>query len=259
MKNRIFIATAGALLLVMSAVSCNCGKEITISKDVLMDKIKGGWAAQTIGCTYGGPTEFRYRSVMIPDSIAIAWPDDYVSTTMTYNKNLYDDVYMDLTFVKVFDEYGLDAPVDSFATAFANAGYNLWHANQQARYNILHGIMPPESGHWLNNPHADDIDFQIEADYAGLMSPGMVDAACHYSDGIGHIMNYGDGWYGGVYVAAMYSLAFVYDNINTVVTEALKAIPVESRYYKGMQDVMRRTRRIGKQPGSWLRRITVRT
>ena len=68
---------------------------------------------------------------------------------------------MDLTFVEVFDRLGLDAPADSFAMAFATAGYTLWHANQSARYNILQGIMPPQSGHWLNNPHADDIDYQI--------------------------------------------------------------------------------------------------
>jgi hypothetical protein len=30
-------------------------KEIPL--DVLQDKIKGGWAGQTISCTYGGPTE----------------------------------------------------------------------------------------------------------------------------------------------------------------------------------------------------------
>lgn len=37
---------------------------------------------------------------------------------------------------------------------------------QAARYNILHGsIMPPASGHWKNNPHADEADFQIEADF----------------------------------------------------------------------------------------------
>lgn len=84
---------------------------------------------------------------------------------------------MDLTFVEVFDRLGLDAPVDSIAMAFATAEYRLWHANQAARYNILNGIMPPESGHWLNNPHADDLDFQIEADFAGLMNPGMPNSA----------------------------------------------------------------------------------
>jgi hypothetical protein len=115
---------------------------------------------------------------------------------------------MDLTFVDVFEKEGLDAPVASHAKAYANAAYRLWHANQAGRYNILNGVEPPESGHWLNNPHADDIDFQIEADFAGLMSPGMPNTAATIGDGIGHIMNYGDGWYGGVYVSAMYALLF---------------------------------------------------
>ena len=35
------------------------------------------------------------------------------------------------------------------------------------------------------------------------MSPGMPNTASEISDKIGHIMNYGDGWYGGVYVGAM--------------------------------------------------------
>lgn len=213
--------------------------EISMDKEVLMDKIKGGWAGQTIGCTYGGPTEFRYNGTMIQDYVSIDWPDGYINWWYENAPGLYDDVYMDLTFVDVFDRLGLDAPVDSFAMAFAKAGYMLWHANQAARYNILQGIMPPASGHWLNNPHADDIDYQIEADYAGLMSPGMPNTASEISDKIGHIMNYGDGWYGGVYVGAMYSLAFVSDDIEFVVTEALQTIPAESRYYQCMSDVIR--------------------
>lgn len=44
-------------------------------------------------------------------------------------------------------------------------------------------------------------------------------------------MAYGDGWYGGVYVAAMYSLAYVSDDIEYIVTEGLKAIPQQSRFY----------------------------
>ena len=213
--------------------------EVILTKAQLMDKIKGGWAGQTIGCTYGGPTEFRYPGTMIQDYIPIEWPDGIIKWYYENSPGLYDDVYMDLTFVDVFDRLGLDAPVDSFAMAFATAGYSLWHANQSARYNILNGIMPPASGHWLNNPHADDIDFQIEADFAGLMSPGMINTATGISDKIGHIMNYGDGWYGGVYVAAMYALAFVSDDIEFVVTEALKTIPEKSVFYQSMSDVIR--------------------
>jgi hypothetical protein len=211
-------------------------KEIAL--DVLQDKIKGGWAGQTISCTYGGPTEFRFRSKMIPDDHEIPWYDGYLKETYDGRPGLYDDIYMDLTFVEVFEKEGLDAPARSFAKAFACANYMLWHANQCARYNILNGIMPPDSGHWLNNPCAEDIDFQIEADFAGLMSPGMVNTSAEISDKIGHIMNYGDGWYGGVYVAAMYALAFISDDIQYVVEEALKVIPAKSQYAQCMQDVI---------------------
>jgi hypothetical protein len=204
-----------------------------------MDKIKGGWAGQTIGCTYGGSTEFSFNGTMIQDYTPIEWYDGYIKWWYENIPGLYDDVYMDLTFVDVFDRLGLDAPVDSFAMAFAKAGYTLWHANQAARYNILQGILPPASGHWLNNPHADDIDYQIEADYAGLMSPGMPNAASDISDRIGHIMNCGDGWYGGVYVGAMYALAFVSDDMEFVVAEALKTIPEQSTYYQCMSDVIK--------------------
>ncbi len=38
-----------------------------LSRAELLDKIKGGWAGQVIGCTFGGPTEFRFPGAMIPD------------------------------------------------------------------------------------------------------------------------------------------------------------------------------------------------
>lgn len=218
-----------------------CGgkqKSVTLSKEVLMDKIKGGWAGQTFGCTFGGPTEFRYNGRIIEDSVEIQWPEHYHLWWFQNSSSLYDDIYMDLTFVDMFDKYGLDVPVDTIAQAFAHASYKLWHANQAARSNILKGLPVPACGHWKNNPHADDIDFQIEADFAGLMAPGMPNSAAEVCDRIGHIMCYGDGWYGGVYVAAMYSLAFVSDDIEQVVTEALKVIPPQSDYYKCIDEVI---------------------
>ncbi len=209
-----------------------------ISKQELLNKIKGGWAGQVIGVTYGGPTEFQFNGTMINDYVPIEWYDGYIRKTMTENAGLYDDLYMDLTFVDVFEKFGLDAPVSAHALAYANAEYMLWHANQAGRYNILNGIKAPQSGHWLNNPHADDLDFQIESDFAGLMSPGMPNTAAIVGDSIGHIMNYGDGWYGGVYISAMYSLAFTSNDINYVVTEGLKMIPKESTFYQCINDVI---------------------
>lgn len=241
MKNKLMKSIFAIAATAMVLMSCGSGtpSEVSISKETLQDKIKGGWAGQTIGCTFGGPTEFRYRGTMINDNIPIEWPDGYIKYYFDSFPGLYDDIYMDLTFVEVFEKEGIDAPIESFEKAFSSAGYMLWHANQQSRYNILNGISSPAAGYWENNPHADDIDFQIEADYAGIMSPGMVNAAAHYCDGIGHMMNYGDGWYGGVYVAAMYALAFVSDDINYIVNEALKVIPQQSKYYRCMSDVIK--------------------
>ena len=216
----------------------NDGDFVDISMEVLQDKIKGGWAGQVIGCTYGGPTEFQWNGTMIGDHVPIPWDDTRMLWYYENSPGLYDDVYMDLTFVEVFEKHGLDAPDSLHALAFARAEYPLWHANQAARYNILNGIMPPASGHWKNNPHADDIDFQIEADFAGLMSPGMVNSAADIGWRIGHIMNYGDGVYGGIYVASMYALAFVYDDIEFVVEEALKTIPPQSEFYQCIADVI---------------------
>lgn len=226
-------------LLCLFGCSASAQQMLTLSKSKLHDKIKGGWAGQVIGVTFGGPYEFRFNGSFIQDYQPLVWYDGYIKKTMIETPGLYDDLYMDLTFVDVFEKYGLDAPVDSFANAFANAGYMLWHANQAARYNILNGIKAPLSGHWRNNPHADDIDYQIEADYAGLMSPGMPNAASRISDKIGHIMNYGDGFYGGVFIGAMYSMAFVSDDPGFIVAQAIKTIPQQSQFYQCINDVIR--------------------
>ena len=241
MKNIFNLLVILAAIIIVS--SCQTNKppksEVIITKAELSDKIKGGWAGQVIGCTYGGPTEFQWNGTMIGDHVPIPWDSTHMLWYYENFPGLYDDVYMDLTFVDVFEKNGLDASDSLHALTFARAQYPLWHANQAARYNILNGIMPPASGHWKNNPHADDIDFQIEADFAGLMSPGMINSAVEISNRIGHIMNYGDGVYGGIYVASMYSLAFVHRDIEFIVEEALRTIPQESGFYQCIADIIK--------------------
>lgn len=244
------------LLLAVAIFSCkNRGEDtdtgfFTLSETDLRDKIKGAWAVQTIGVTYGGPTEFRYNKRMIPDSVMLEWSDTTMLHWMNFIPGLYDDIYMDLTFVEVMEKEGLDAPQAAFGEAYANAKYFLWHANQQGRYNILNGIKPPQSGHWLNNPHADDIDFQIEADFAGIMNPGMPNSASVMCDKVGHVMNSGDGYYGGVFVANMYSHAFLTDSIPAIVEKALASIPPLSTFYQCIADVIRWHRQF---PDDWKR------
>lgn len=110
------------MLLLMNTVEA---KDFKISKEQLLDKIKGAWATQVIGVTFGGPTEFRYRGAFIPDYQPIAWNEGLMKWWYENAPGLYDDIYMDLTFVEVFEKEGLDAPVESFAYSYANADYML--------------------------------------------------------------------------------------------------------------------------------------
>lgn len=234
-----WVKWALVLGLLSGIISVEAQTTLVLKSADLKDKIRGGWAGQTIGVTYGAPVEFHYLGSMINDYQPLEWYDGLLKKSMIEGPGIYDDLYMDITFVEVFDRLGIHAPDTAHANAFAHAGYMLWHANQSARYNILKGMKPPASGFWLNNPHADCIDFQIEADFAGLMSPGMPQAAARVADQIGHIMNYGDGWYGGVFVSGMYALSFTRKSVAEVVREALKLIPENTRFHSCIADVIR--------------------
>lgn len=222
-----------SLIVLITFSACKTDKTgiLTISPKMLKDKIAGGWAGKMIGVTYGAPTEFRAQGKTFDDSIK--WTPKDIRGSIWQ-----DDIYVQLTFMMTMDQYGVDAPAKKFQVMFAKAGYMLWHANVQARKNYYDSIFPPASGSPEFNSHADDIDFQIEADYLGLMCPGMPATATKMADKIGHIMNYGDGVYGGIFVAAMYTEAYFETDIHRVVEKALKSIPAESDYAKTIADVI---------------------
>ena len=233
------------LITVISAclISCNSSGDefISIKPEVLKDKIAGGWAGKMIGVTYGAPTEFRAQGKIYSDSIK--WKPSDIRGSMWQ-----DDIYVQLTFLMSMDKYGIDAPSKKYQEMFAKAGYQLWHANMQARKNFYDSIFAPLSGSPEYNIHADDIDFQIEADYIGFMCPGMPERATEIADKIGRIMNYGDGVYGGIFVAALYSEAFFESDIPKIIDRALLSIPAGSDYYKIIKDVIKLKQ---KYPDDW--------
>jgi hypothetical protein len=188
---------------------------------------------------YGAPVEFKYQGSLIPDYQNVPWREGYVKYWWDKKPGLFDDIYTDLNFVDMFEKFGLKVSMDTIAHHWAATAYHLAHANQASRYNILNGIMPPRSGNWKNNPHADDLDFQIEADFIGLMTPGMVNSATGIADRVGHIMTSGDGWYGGVFVSALYSSAFIFSNANDIVEQALKTIPPGTKFHDCIDDVVK--------------------
>ena len=239
--------TVAATLSAFFALAACTEKKLELSKSELADKIKGGWAGQIIGCTYGGPTEWKYQHRTMPDSEKIKW-DENRPITSTIFGGLYDDLYLDITFMDVFERFGFDAPRAEFQKAVGESTYELWAANRALRFAWLDGFQRGEPTSWKVNPMYNDIDFQIESDYAGLMSPAMPNVAVKFAEPAGRSINSNDGFYCGAYVAAMYAVAFATNDMERVVVEAMKVLPAESRMRKIASDVVKWH---GENPNDW--------
>jgi hypothetical protein len=204
----------------------------SITVEDYVDKMKAGWVGQMAGVGWGGPTEFKYKGKIIPEDKMPQWKPELI------NQFRQDDIYVEMTFLRTLELYGFDCSIRQAGIDFANSGYRLWHANRNGRDNLRKGIAPPDSGHPEFNKHADDIDYQIEADYAGLIAPGMPNVAIKLGEKFGRLMNYGDGLYGGQFVGGMYAEAFFEDNMLKIVQAGLKCIPAKSQYAECIRDVL---------------------
>ncbi|MPY90687.1 MAG: ADP-ribosylglycohydrolase family protein [Luteitalea sp.] len=207
----------------------------------LENKIRGGWAGQMIGVSYGAPTEFvsNRRIIRFP----LEWAPDRVSNALEQ-----DDLYVEMTFAEVLDTVGLDATTEQFGEMFKDSKYSLWHANAAARQLLNRGIEAPWSGHPRYNAHANDIDFQIESDFIGLMTPGLPQVANEYADRVGRVMNYGDGLYGGLFVSGMYAAAFFETDPRKVVEAGVGSIPRGSGYAQVIRDLLDWS---AEEPSDW--------
>ena len=197
------------------------------------DKMQGGWIGQMAGVGWGGPTEFVSMGAIIPERKVPKWQPSMI------NQFGQDDMYVEMTFLRTLELHGLDVSIRQAGIDFANSGYGLAHANAFGRMNVRKGIAPPDSGHPKFNEHADDIDYQIEADYAGLISPGLPNSSIQLGEIFGKLMNYGDGVYGGQFVAGMYSEAFFEKDMEKVVRAGLECVPEGSQFHECISDVLK--------------------
>ncbi|MEE8451152.1 MAG: ADP-ribosylglycohydrolase family protein [Thermoguttaceae bacterium] len=204
-----------------------------LSVEEYRNKMKAGWVGQMAGVGWGGPTEFRFKGEIIPAENMPAWKPEMI------NQFNQDDIYVEMTFLRTLEQYGLDVSIRQAGIDFATSGYRLWHANAAGRDNLRGGIAPPDSGHPQFNGHADDIDYQIEADYAGLIAPGLPGVVIELGEKFGRLMNYGDGLYGGQFVGGMYAEAFFESDVVKIIEAGLKCIPAESHYAETIRDMLR--------------------
>jgi len=197
------------------------------------DKMKAGWIGQIAGVSWGAPTEFKWKDRIIPFADMPIWQPEMINDAFEQ-----DDLYVEMTFLRTLEEYGLDVSLRQAGIDFANSEYPLWCANNAGRKNLRAGIAPPDSGHPKFNCCPNDIDYQIEADYSGLIAPGMPNTVIALGHKFGRLMNYGDGVYGGIFVGGMYAEAFFEGDILKIIDAGLKCIPADSQYAEMVRDVV---------------------
>jgi hypothetical protein len=196
------------------------------------DKMKGGWIGQMVGVSWGAPTEGRFRQIM-PAAKMPPFRDTLVNEAFGQ-----DDLYVEMTFLRSLEEHGFDVSPRQAGIDFANSRYNLWVANDAGRKNLRAGIAPPDCSHPEFHKCAGAIDYQIEADYSGLIAPGLPNIAIELGNKFGRLMNYGDGVYAGQFMGGMYAEAFFEKDVKKIIAAGLRCIPAESQYAEMVRDVL---------------------
>lgn len=232
----------------------------TISKEVLHDKIKGGWLGKIAGVCIGTPTEFKAKGCMYDKKINF--------NPLFWRAFIQDDLYVQTLFVKKMDALSTEDIFNLTMLDYGNAlrdarflpGYN--NAGKEAHRLLKKGVNPPFSGMCAGpsstftvssddsekcyNKYANNLDWQISCDWIGLMCPAMPMSAIRLNDTVGHVMSYADGLYGGYFISSMISFAFKYsynpdtvqDTIYAIVKKALLTLPKETPYYRMVNDVI---------------------
>jgi len=224
-----------ALLFLFSLVLLSCDKTEykTISREDYVDKMKAAWIGQMLGVGWTESTEFKFVGEIIPSSEVPEFDSKAV------NAFGQDDIYVEMTFIRTLEQYGIDCSLKQAGIDFANSGYMLWGANEMARENLRAGIAPPESSHPEYHKGTDWIDYQIEADFSGILCPGMPYQVIDLGEKFGRLMNYGDGLYAGQFIGGMYATAYFESDIHKIIEAGLACIPSESQYAECIRDVVK--------------------
>ncbi len=243
MKTAVLVALVLAIGLPALIPAQAADKTRRLPLETYRDRMMAGWIGQMVGVAWGAPTEFKFKDQIIPASKVPVWKPEMINDA--FNQ---DDLYVEMTFLRTLEEHGLEVSIRQAGIDFANSEYRLWCANAAGRKNLRAGIAPPDSSHPRFNKCPNDIDYQIEADYSGLIAPGLPQFAIEMGEKFGRLMNYGDGMYAGQFVGALYAEAFFESDREKLVEKALRAIPSGSQYAEMVRDVLAWYR---AEPNDW--------
>ena len=211
-----------------------------------LEKVYAGWLGKIIGIRLGAPTEsMTYETIQN----LFGAPEEYVVDYQRFAAD--DDSNGPLFFIRALEDSGKWEKItpQDVAEALLNYvpcehGFFWWggygvSTEHTAYLNLRRGIQAPASGSAETNglAVAEQIGGQIFSDTWGLVCPGDPEKAARLAAAASSVTHDGNAVYGGSFVAACVSLAFVETDIHRVLDQALALLPPDSEYVRVANDV----------------------
>lgn len=205
------------------SVSFPKAEKVDLHSKKFREQIHGGWLSQLIGGAMGTMVEGYTHENLVQ---AFGDVKGYLRRPNTYN----DDITFELAFLDAFSKKGYQVESKDIALSWVGFIPCGWSAEEIAIRNIKNGIFPPQSGTY-RNPFNEWIGAQMRAGICGMVSPGDPYQAARLAFCDGEVSHANNGILGGVFNAALTSLAFVETDVRSIVEKAIELIPKDSVYY----------------------------
>jgi len=211
------------------------------------ERVYAGWLGKIIGIRLGAPVESmehrKIRDIFGPihgyliDYDLFAADDDSNGPLFLIRALCDSGKGFDLESQDVAEALLNYAPYEHGFFWWGGYGVSTEHT---AYLNLHRGIPAPQSGSTQTNGEAvaEQIGGQIFSDCWGLVCPGHPKEAADLAEKASRVSHDGNAVYGGRFVAAAISLAFVEDNVEAVVHKALEQIPPACEYRRAAEYVM---------------------
>jgi hypothetical protein len=180
-------------------------------------RVHAVWAGQVIGMLVSFP--FEHRVGLVGRVEDLREPTTWKPLDADVAR-VDDDWYYEIIALRAFEKHGPAMSAQQLGQQWIADRAGTWGSSAEARRLLAAGVQPPDTGHPRYNPLWYTIGPQFSADIYGALAPGMPNVAGRLAHCYGRIHGYAEGVDGGVFVAAVVSLAFRESDPRTVVRGA---------------------------------------
>ncbi len=201
---------------------------LILDRAMFGDQVKACWLGKNIGGTLGAPWECKTYAM------ALTFYEP-VPTEVAPN----DDLDLQLVWLKMLEEQGLDPSVRTFADYWDRYACRYpWNEYGFFMRNLARGLRPPVAG-CFENYFVDEMGSPIRSEIWACLHPGDPQAAARlaWKDSVLDHAG-GEGMYGEMFWAALQAAAFVESDPRTLIRIGLNMIPLSSHVARAIREAV---------------------